>query len=61
MDLSSNNTNPPGVFDGEFFPLFEVADTKVEEGTDAIRRFFVEQRCLPTEKSWTAAQMVPSK
>jgi hypothetical protein len=42
-------------------PLSDLADAKVEEGIDAIRRFFAEQRCLPTEESWTAAQMVPSE
>ncbi|HEV2033947.1 MAG TPA: hypothetical protein VGU71_07085 [Candidatus Dormibacteraeota bacterium] len=61
MDLSSHNANPPGVFDGECFPLSDLSDTKIEEGIDAIRRFFAEQRCLPTEESWTAAQMVPSE
>ena len=24
MDLSSHNTNPPGVFDGESFPLSDL-------------------------------------
>ena len=61
VDQSSHNTNPPGVFDGESLPLSDLADAKVEEGIDAIRRFFAEQRCLPTEESWTAAQMVPSE
>ena len=61
MDLSSHNTNPPGVFDGESLPLSDLADANVEEGIDAIRRFFAEERCLPTEESWTAAQMVPSE
>lgn len=60
VDPSSHNTNPPGVFDGESFPLSDLADAKIEEGIDAILRFFAEQRCLPTEESWTAAQMVPS-
>jgi len=42
-------------------PLSDLADAKVEERIDAIRRFFADQRCLPTEESWTAAQMVPSE
>lgn len=53
--------NPPGVFDGESPLLCNLADAKIEEGIDAIRRFFAEQRCLPTEESCTAAQMVPSE
>ncbi len=61
VDLSSHNANPHGVFDGQAVPLSDVADTKIEEGIDAIRRFFAEQRCLPTQESWTAAQMVPSE
>jgi hypothetical protein len=61
VDLSSHNANPPGVFDGESFPLSDLADAKIEEGIEAIRRFFAEQRCLPTEESWTAAHMVPSE
>jgi hypothetical protein len=61
VDLSSHNANPPCVFDGESFPLSDLADAKIEEGIDAIRRFFAEQRCLPTEERWTAAQMVPSE
>jgi hypothetical protein len=31
VDLSSHNTNPPGVFDGEAVPLSDVADTRIEE------------------------------
>jgi hypothetical protein len=30
VDLSSHNTNPPGVFDGAAVPLFDVADTGIE-------------------------------
>jgi hypothetical protein len=30
VDLSSHNTNPPGVFDGEAVPLSDVADTWIE-------------------------------
>jgi hypothetical protein len=61
VDLSSHNANPPGVFDGESFPLPDLADAKIEEGIDAVRRFVAEQRCLPTEESWTAAQMGPTE
>jgi hypothetical protein len=61
VDLSSHNTNPPGVFDGESFPLSDLTDARIEEGIEAVRRFVAEQRSLPTEESWTAAQMAPSE
>jgi hypothetical protein len=31
VDLSSRNTNPLGVFDGEAIPLSDVADTRIED------------------------------
>ncbi len=61
VDLSSHNTNPHGVFDGEPVPLPDLADGKIEEGIEAVRRFVMEQGCLPTQDHWTAARMVPSE
>jgi len=43
VDLSSHNANPPGVFDRESFPLSDPTDANIEEGIDAITRFFPEQ------------------
>ena len=31
--------------------LSDLTDAKLEEGIDALRRFFAEQRSLPTEES----------
>ena len=42
MDLSSHNTNPPGVFDGEAVPLSDVAETRIEESVAALREFVAE-------------------
>ena len=53
MDLSSHNTNPPGVFDGEAVLLSDVADTRIEESVAAIREFVAEHGSLPTVESWT--------
>jgi hypothetical protein len=61
VDLSSHNANPPGLFDGETVPLPDLADGKIEEGIEAVRRFVMEQGCLPTQDHWTAACMVPSE
>lgn len=61
VDLSSHSANPPGVFDGEPVPLPALADSKIEEGIEAVRRFVTDQRCFPTEETWTAARMVPSE
>ena len=60
MDLSSHNTKPPGVFDGEAVPLSEVADTWIEESV-ALREFAAEHGSLPTAESWTEAAMRPSQ
>jgi hypothetical protein len=39
VDLSSHNANPPGAFDGESFPLSDLADTKIEEGLTPLEGF----------------------
>jgi len=39
VDLSSHNTNPLGVFDGEEVPLSDVADTRIAESVAALRTF----------------------
>src|SRR5713101_5746264 len=61
VDLSSHNTNPPGVFDGEAVPLSDLADTRIEESVAAIREFVAEQGSLPTAATWTEAAMRPSE
>ena len=61
MDLSSNNTNPPGLFDGEAVPISGVADTRIAEAVAALRRFVAEHGSLPTAESWTDAAMRPSE
>jgi hypothetical protein len=50
VDLSSHNTNPPGVFDGEAVPLSDVADTRIAESV-------AEHGSLPTAETphWTRA------
>ncbi len=61
MDLSSHNTNPPAVFDGEAVPLSDVADTRIEESVAAIWEFVAEHGSVPTAESWTEATMRPSE
>ena len=61
VDLSSHNTNPHGVFDGEAVPLSDVADTRIEESVAALREFVAEHGSLPTAESWTEAAMRPSE
>ena len=61
MDLSSHNTNPPGVFDGEAVTLYDVADTRVENAVGALLEFVQVHGRLPTAESWTAAGMRPSE
>jgi len=39
VDLSSHNTNPRGVFDGEAVPISDVADSRLEDAVAAIREF----------------------
>jgi len=48
VDLSSHNTNPLGVFDGEEVPLSDVADTRIAESVAALRTFVAEYGSLPT-------------
>ncbi len=61
MDLSSHNTNPPSVFDGEAVPISDVADARLEEAVGAIREFIEDQGRLPTAASWAEAEMRPSE
>ena len=61
VDLSSHNTNPLGVFDGEEVPLSDVADTRIAESVAALRTFVAEYGSLPTAESWTEAAMRPSE
>ena len=61
MDLSSHNTNPPGVFDGEAVPLSDVADARLEEAVAALQQFVEDQGGLPTAETWTEAGMRPSE
>jgi len=48
VDLSSHNTNPLGVFDGEEVPLSDVADTRIAESVAALRTFVAEYGSPPT-------------
>ncbi len=59
--LSSHNTNPPGIFDGEAVPLPVVADTRIEASVAALREFVAEHGSLPTAESWTETAMRPSE
>jgi hypothetical protein len=61
VDLSSHNTNPPGVFDGEAVPISDVADARLEEAVAALREFVDQCGRLPTAESWTEAAMRPSE
>src|SRR6266849_7951168 len=61
VDLSSHNANPPGVFDGEPIRLSAVADARIAESVEALRRFVAEHGSLPTAASWTEAAMRPSE
>jgi hypothetical protein len=61
VDLSSHNTNPPGVFDGEAVPISDVVDARLEEAIAALREFVDQRGRLPTAKSWTEAAMRPSE
>ncbi len=61
VDLSSHNANPPGVFDGESIPLSDVADARIAESVEALRRFVAEHGSPPTAESWTEAAMRPSE
>ena len=61
VDLSSHNTNPPGVFDGEAVPLSDVGDTRIAESVAALRRFVAEHGSIPTAESWTEAAMRPAE
>ena len=59
--ISSHNTNPPGVFDGEAVPISDAADARLEEAVAALREFVDQCGRLPTAESWTEAAMRPSE
>jgi hypothetical protein len=61
VDLSSHNTNPPGVLDGEVVPLKDMAENRRVEVIVAVRGFVEDHCCLPSAKSWTEARMSPSE
>ena len=61
VDLSSHNTNPRGVFDGEAVPISDVADPRLEEAVASVREFVDQSGRLPTAESWTEAAMRPSE
>jgi hypothetical protein len=48
VDLSSHNTNPPGVFDGEAVPISGAADARLDEAVAALREFVDQRGRLPT-------------
>jgi ABC-type branched-subunit amino acid transport system ATPase component len=53
VDLSSHNTNPPGVFDGEAVALSDVAEIRLEEAIASLREVVDDHGRLPTANSWT--------
>ncbi len=61
MDLSSHNTNPPGVFDGASYELRDSSDDREEEALASIRAFLEEFGVRPTAEAWTATGMTPSE
>ena len=61
MDLSSHNTNPPGVFDGASYELRDSSDDREEEALASIRAFLEEFGVRPTAEAWTAIGMTPSE
>ncbi len=61
VDLSSHNTNPPGVFDGEAVLISDLADARLEEAVAALWDFVNQRGRLPTAESWTEAAMRPSE
>jgi hypothetical protein len=61
VDLSSHNTNPPGVFDGEVIPVSDEADARLDDAVAALREYVDQRGRLPTAESWTEAAMRPSE
>ena len=61
VDLSSHNTNPPGVFDGEAIALSDMAEIRLEEAIASLGEFVDDHGRLPTANSWTEARMRPSE
>gem|GEM_PF-1628179 len=61
VDLSSHNTNPPGVFDGAPYELRDSSDDRDEEALASIRAFLEEFGVRPTAEAWTATGTTPSE
>ncbi len=61
VDLSSHNTNPPGVFDGAPYELRDSSDVRDEKALASIRAFLEEFGIRPTAKAWTSTGMTPSE
>jgi len=61
VDLSSHNTNPPGVFDGAPYKLRDSSDDRDGEALASIRAFVEEFGVHPTAEAWTATGMTPSE
>ena len=61
MDLSSHNTNPPGVFDGAPCVLRDSSDDRDEAALAPIRAYLEEFGVRPTAEAWTATGMTPSE
>jgi hypothetical protein len=61
VDLSSHNTNPPGVFDGEAIPVSDVAVARLDKAVAALRAYVNQRGRHPTAESWTEAAMRPSE
>jgi len=61
VDLSSHNTNPPGVFDGAPYELRDSSDDRDEAALASIRAFLEEFGVRPTAEAWTATGMTPER
>jgi len=61
VDLSSHNTNPPGVFDAAPYELRDSPDDRDEEALASIQAFVEEFGVRPTSQAWTATGMNPSE
>ncbi len=59
VDLSSHNTNPPGVFDGAPYELRDSSDDRDETALASIRAFLEEFGVRPTAEAWSATGMTP--
>ncbi len=61
VDLSSHNTNPPGVFDGAPYELRDSSDDRDETALASIRAFLEEFGVRPTAEAWSATGMTPTE